>query len=151
MTKIKSTEKSRKQQSPKTKIKSTSQTTLARMAIDSRARRRYDRALQIFKEHSIVNKTIIFKRKLFAQPYQHEAWAWDVGLTQFFELMSDKDPSDDPEDGLTIFRHHEATEVFLAVSDQFPELRKRLPRALRVLTAWGRQPTAGVPRPTPGL
>jgi hypothetical protein len=141
----KSTEKSRKQIEPsKTKTKSTSQSTLARLAIDSRARRRYDKALQILKEHSIVNKSIIYTQKLFSKDYQLQSWFWDIGLSEFFEAMADKDPedpADEPGDetGLTICRHHEATEVFLAVSDRYPELRKKLPRALRVLTAWGRQ------------
>jgi hypothetical protein len=122
------------------RIKLTAQSTLARLAVDARPRRRYDKAVASFREFCILTSSVLVS--LFFKAYQEASSfpVWDLNLLGHFELMASIDPEEpDLPPGLTVFRHCEATLLFLGLSDRYPELRGHLPRCHRALKAWGRQ------------
>ena len=118
------------------------QTTLSRMAVGPRARRRYDMAVANFREFCII-KDLSCKNLFHAGTYQRDnSHLWDMCLSFYLEHMHNTDPDDDDDTGLGPFialrGRHQGTELFLGLSDMFPELKHRLRRSHRTLLAWGR-------------
>ena len=132
------------------RIKVATQTGLARLAVDARTRKRYDLAFNTFVEYCILHKILIMSI-ILAQAYisLNDCSIVDLHVSNYFQRMSEVVPDDpDPSDPV-VWRHWEASLCYKAICDRFPETKKKLPRSVRNLVAWGRQQSVDRAPPLP--
>ena len=129
---------------------------LLKLAVQGRARRRYDRGVATFLEWVLRRgpgadvkefRDLTFKIERGDYLTSDDISALDRVLSVFFDLTYFADPLDTPDHPL--FGRWECSEVFCGITDHIPEAKGRLPRSTRCLVAWSREsvPVRASPAP----